>query len=208
MNPMKCPAVCGYVTSFPFPPPEVTLVIPTRNGLEFLRRCLDSIKAKTNYPCYDIIIVDNGSDDPATLNYLKFLQGQPGLQVIGDDGPFNFSRLNNLAVKLARGTVVGLLNNDLEVINADWLIEMVSQVLRPEIGIVGARLWYSDNTIQHAGVVMADGVASHLHKGLRRGENGYFGRAVLVQNFVAVTAACLVVRKKYSFIDEKVHDTL
>ena len=180
----------------PISPPEVTLVIPTRNGLEFLRRCLDSIKAKTNYPCYDIIIVDNGSDDPATLNYLKFLQGQPGLQVIGDDGPFNFSRLNNLAVRRARGTVVGLLNNDLEVINADWLIEMVSQVLRPEIGIVGARLWYSDDTIQHAGVIMADGVASHLHKGLRRGENGYFGRAVLVQNFVAVTAACLVVRKK------------
>jgi GT2 family glycosyltransferase len=182
--------------ALPIPPPEVTLVIPTRNGLELLRRCLDSIEARTDYLCYDIIIVDNGSDDPATVNYLKFLQGKPGLQVIRDHGPFNFSRLNNLAVKHAKGTVVGLLNNDLEVINADWLIEMVSQALRPEIGVVGARLWYPDNTIQHAGVVMANGVARHIHKGLPRGENGYFGRAVMVQNFVAVTAACLVMRKK------------
>ena len=182
--------------ALPIPPPEVTLVIPTRNGLELLRRCLDSIEASTGYPCYDIIIVDNGSDDPATVNYLKLLQDKPGLQIIRDDGSFNFSRLNNLAVKHARGTVVGLLNNDLEVINADWLIEMVSQAMRPEIGVVGARLWYPDNTIQHAGVVMVNGVARHIHKGLPRGENGYFGRAVMVQNFVAVTAACLVVRKE------------
>lgn len=180
----------------PTPPPEVTLLIPTRNGLEILRRCMNNIETRTDYPCYDIIIIDNGSDDPATLNYLMSLHGKQGLQVIRDGGPFNFSRLNNLAVTRAKGTVVGLLNNDLEVINADWLIEMVSQALRPEIGIVGARLWYPDDTLQHAGVVMAGGVARHVHKGLARGENGYFGRAVLPQNFVAVTAACLVMRKK------------
>ena len=176
--------------------PGVTLVIPTRNGLELLRRCLESIKARTSYSNYDIIVVDNGSDDVPTLKYLESLHGKPGMQVIRDDEPFNFSRLNNLAVGRAKGSVLGLLNNDLEVINADWLSEMVSQALRPEIGIVGARLWYPNDTIQHAGVILSGGVAGHVHKGLARGSKGYFGRAVLTQNFVAVTAACMVLRKK------------
>lgn len=181
--------------ALPASPPLVTLVIPTRNGLALLRRCLESIEAKTDYPCYDIIVVDNGSDEPASLAYLESLKGKANVEVLRDDGPFNFSRLNNLAVGRAKGALVGLLNNDLEVIDAGWLSEMVSQALRPDIGIVGARLWYPDDTIQHAGVIMTGGVAGHVHKGLARGDRGYFGRAVLVQNFVAVTAACLVVRK-------------
>lgn len=176
--------------------PVVTLIIPTRNGVNLLQQCLESIKSKTDYPNYNIIIVDNGSDDPVALEYLSSLRKKPEFQVIRDDGPFNFSRLNNLAAKQARGTVLGFLNNDLEVINADWLSEMVSQALRPEIGIVGARLWYPDDTIQHAGVILADGVAGHAHKGLVRGNKGYFGRAALVQNFVAVTAACMIMEKK------------
>ena len=175
--------------------PQVSLIIPTRNGLKLLQLCLESITTKTSYLNYDIIVVDNGSDDPATLDYLTSLQGNAAIQVIRDDGSFNFSRLNNLAVKHARGSLVGLLNNDMEVISADWLTEMVSQALRPEIGIVGARLWYPDDTIQHAGVILAGGVAGHAHKKLTRGDTGYFGRAVLVQNFLAVTAACLVMRK-------------
>ena len=182
--------------ALPNPLPLVTLVIPTRNGLELLRRCLESIEAKTDYPCYEIIVVDNGSDEPASLDYLESLKCKANCEVLRDDGPFNFSRLNNRAVSHARGSLVGLLNNDLEVINADWLSEMVSQALRPDIGIVGARLWYPDDTLQHAGAVVAAGVAGHVHKGLGRGEKGYFGRAVLAQDFVAVTAACLVVRKE------------
>lgn len=181
--------------ALPPSPPQVTLVIPTRNGLELLRRCLESIEAKTDYPNYDIIVVDNGSDEPALLTYLESLRCSGKLEVLRDDGPFNFSRLNNGAVSVARGSIIGLLNNDLEVINADWLSEMASQALRPGIGAVGAMLWYPDNTVQHAGVVMAGGMAGHVHKGLARGEKGYFGRAALVQNFGAVTAACLVVRK-------------
>lgn len=177
--------------------PQVSLIIPTRNGLELLKLCVESITTKTSYPNYNIIIIDNGSDDPATIDYLNSLKnGNPSIEVIRDDGPFNFSRLNNLAVKYANGSLIGLLNNDIEVITANWLTEMVSQALRPGIGIVGARLWYPDDTIQHAGVVMAGGVAGHVHKKLPRGDTGYFGRAVLVQNFVAVTAACLVMQKK------------
>lgn len=177
--------------------PQVSLIIPTRNGLKLLKLCIESITKKTSYPNYDIIIIDNGSDDPATIDYLNSLRsGNASIKVIRDDGLFNFSRLNNLAVKYASGSLIGLLNNDIEVINSDWLTEMVSQALRPEIGVVGARLWYPDDTIQHAGVIMAGGVAGHVHKNLRRGDTGYFGRAVLTQNFLAVTAACLVMQKK------------
>ena len=175
--------------------PKITLIIPTRNGLELLRGCVQSIRSKTDYSNYEIIIVDNGSNDTSTLNYLESFIDVLGVRVIHDDRLFNFSRLNNFAVTQADGELIGLLNNDLEVINPDWLSEMVSQALRPEIGIVGARLWYPNETIQHAGVILSGGVPGHVHKGLPRGCNGYFGRAALTQNFVAVTGACMVLRK-------------
>ena len=181
--------------ALPSPLPKITLIIPTRNKLELLQRCIHSIRVKTDYSNYDIIVVDNGSDDMPTLSYLESLRGEGEVHVIRDDGTFNFSRLNNLAVKQASGELIGLLNNDLEVMNADWLSEMASHAMRPEIGIVGARLWYPDDTIQHAGVILADGVPGHVYKGLARDCKGYFGRAVLTQNFVAVTAACMVLRK-------------
>lgn len=175
--------------------PKITLIIPTRNRLELLQRCVQSIRSKTDYSNYEIIIVDNGSNDTFTLNYLESFVDVSGVRVIHDDRSFNFSRLNNFAVEQAEGELIGLLNNDLEVINSDWLSEMVSQALRPEIGIVGARLWYPDETIQHAGVILSGGVPGHVHKGLPRGCSGYFGRAALTQNFVAVTGACMVLRK-------------
>jgi len=188
----------GYRVRYALPasPPLVSLVIPTRNGLKLLKQCIDSIFAKTDYPRYELIVVDNGSDDKATLRYLALLAERPEVRVMRDDRPFNYSALNNAAVKVARGEVVGLLNNDLEVINADWLTEMVSHALRPEIGAVGARLWYRDDTLQHAGVVLGiHGVAGHVHRFLPRGNVGYCGRAALIQSFSAVTGACLVVRK-------------
>jgi len=113
-----------------------------------------------------------------------------------DDRPFNYSALNNAAAKLARGDVLGLLNNDLEVISPDWLLEMVSHAVRPNIGAVGAKLWYPNDTLQHGGVILGlGGVAGHAHHNILRGMFGYFGRAKVVQNFSAVTAACLLVRK-------------
>ncbi len=204
---------------YPLPatPPPVSLVIPTRNGLKFLQRCVDSILEKTTYPHYEILIVDNGSDDPATLAYLEsFTKGTnallvsinaqassaPGatqprvVRVLRYDAPFNFSAINNFAVAQAQGELVGLLNNDLEVITPAWLEEMAAQALRPGVGCVGAMLYYPNDTIQHAGVIVGlGGVAGHAFRDYPRGTDGKFNRARLVQNYSAVTAACLVVRK-------------
>jgi glycosyltransferase involved in cell wall biosynthesis len=192
------PVGYGYRVRYALPEslPLVSLIIPTRNGLKLLRQCMESIFEKTTYPHYEVMIVDNGSDDPAALRYLKMLALDTRVRVLRDDRPFNYSALNNAAVALARGEIVGLLNNDVEVINGDWLSEMVSHALRPEVGAVGARLWYADDTLQHAGVVLGiHGIAGHVHRFLPRGDVGYCGRASLIQSFSAVTGACLVVRK-------------
>ena len=197
----------------PDPAPLVSLIIPTRNSLALLRRCVESILEKTTYPQFEIIVVDNGSDDLATLEYLKSLEGRMGdaktkgtqtnglgtsrsTFVIRYDHPFNYSAINNRGVREARGEVVGLLNNDLEVISPGWLEEMTAQALRPEIGCVGAMLYYPNETIQHAGSIIGlGGVAGHAFLNFPRGTEGKFNRARLVQNYSAVTAACLVVRK-------------
>jgi glycosyltransferase involved in cell wall biosynthesis len=182
---------------YPLPPdrPLVSLVIPTRDRADHLRRCIESILTKTNYQPFEIIIVDNDSAEPATLEYLDELQRRGVAVVQRVSGAFNYSRLNNLGVAAANGSIVALLNNDVEVKNDDWLSEMVSHALRPEIGAVGARLWYPDGTMQHGGVIVgAGGVGSHAHAGVRN-EHGYFARAHLTQNFSAVTAACMVTPK-------------
>lgn len=188
----------------PAQPPLVSLIIPTRNGLHFLQRCVDSILEKTTYPRFEVIIVDNGSDDPDTLAYLKSLHDgkHPGVtlehtaRVLRYDAPFNFSAINNYAARNANGEILGLLNNDLEVISPNWLDEMASQAVRPEIGCVGAMLYYPNDTIQHAGAVVGlGGVAGHAFRDFARGTEGKFNRARLVQNYSAVTAACLVIRK-------------
>ncbi len=180
----------------PDPPPLVSLIIPMRNGLELIRTCITSMLEKTTYANYEVLIVDNGSDDPRTLAYLDSLKAEARIRVLRDDRPFNFSALNNAAVNQARGSVVGLINNDIEVISPDWLSEMVSHALRPEVGAVGARLLYPNDTLQHGGVILGiGGVAGHAHKGLVSDQHGYFCRARLLQSFSAVTAACLVIRK-------------
>jgi GT2 family glycosyltransferase len=177
--------------------PLVSLIVPTRNGVRLLRRCFGSILEKTTYQHYEIVLVDNGSDDLETLRYLESIQGDSRVHIIRDNRPFNYSQLINSAVASASGTVIGLLNDDLEVITPDWLSEMVSHALRPGIGAVGARLWYPDDTLQHAGVILGiRGVAGHAHRYLKRGGKGYFGRASLIQSICALTAACLVVRKE------------
>lgn len=177
-------------------PPLVSIVIPTRNGLELMRQCVESLFTLTTYPNYEIIIVDNGSDDEQALAYFAELAQHPQVKVLRDDSPFNYSALNNMAVHEARGEVIVLMNNDIEVISPDWLDEMVSFVLQPEVGAVGAKLLYPNDTVQHAGVILGiRGVAGHGLKNLKRHEAGYQRRAVLVQNLSAVTAACLAVRK-------------
>ncbi|MDK2122905.1 glycosyltransferase [Parachitinimonas caeni] len=180
--------------TLPDSPPLVSLIIPTRNQHALLRQCINSL-ARTRYPYFEVLIVDNGSDEAATRDYLDSLARRPNFRVLRDDRPFNFPALNNLAVAQARGEVLCLLNNDIEVINEDWLAEMVSQAMRPGIGAVGARLWFPDETLQHGGVLLVGGVAGHAHRKLPRGLPGYAGRAIVSQNYSAVTAACLVVRK-------------
>ncbi len=176
--------------------PLVSLVIPTRNAHALVKQCIDSIKRLTTYKNYEIILVDNGSDDPASLKYFDQLDLEGNVRVLRDDRPFNYSALNNAAVRVANGELIGLINNDIEVITPDWLSEMVSIALQPDVGAVGARLWYPDDTLQHGGVIAGlGGVAGHSHKHLPKGAPGYFCRAELIQEFSAVTAACLIIKK-------------
>lgn len=176
--------------------PLVSLIIPTRNAHALVRQCIESIRRHTTYRNYEIVLVDNGSDDEEALSYFAELERLDAVIVVRDMRPFNYSALNNLAVKQARGELVGLINNDIEVISPGWLDEMVSLALLPSVGAVGARLWYPDDRLQHGGVITGiGGVAGHSHKYLPKGKYGYFGRVSLTQEFSAVTAACLVVRK-------------
>jgi GT2 family glycosyltransferase len=188
----------GYRVRYALPDiaPLVSLIIPTRNGLTLLRRCIESILTRTTYRNYEIIVVDNGSDDAETLEYMDSILHLENVRVLRDNRPFNYSALNNGAVKEANGTIIGLVNNDIEVISPDWLTEMVSHVTRPEVGVVGAKLLYSDDTVQHAGVIIGlSSAADHVHRGLPRHSPGYQSRAALIQSFSAVTAACLLVKK-------------
>ncbi len=188
--------------ALPAPAPRVSLIIPTHNGYELLRTCLDSLRGRTDYPDLEIIVVNHQSDDPTILKYFTQLQSE-GVRVVDYEGVFNFSAINNHAARHARGSVLGFLNNDLEIIDADWLTEMVAQASRSEIGAVGAMLYYPDDTVQHAGVILGIGglngspsVAGHAFKDARRSDEGQRNRLRLVQNYSAVTAACLVIRRE------------
>lgn len=181
----------------PADPPLVTLIIPTRDGRPILEKCVESLLSRTAFRRIELVVVDNQSSDLPTLDYLADLQRRRVARVVRFDAPFNFSAINNLAVREhARGDVVGLLNNDLEIVEPGWLDEMVTQALRPGIGAVGARLLYPDGTLQHGGILLGiGGAAGHEHKYLPRDDPGYFGRAQLAHDVSAVTAACLVIRR-------------
>ncbi len=184
------------VYALPATPPKVSLIVPTRDRVELLRICVDGVLETNNYPNWEMIIVDNGSEDRETLSYMAERAKDPRISILRDDGPFNFSRLNNDAVAMAKGDIIGLLNNDIEPIHADWLTEMVRQVIQPGVGAVGAKLYYPDDTVQHGGVIVGvGGLAGHFHKHLKREERGFDDRLMLVQNLSAVTAACMLVPK-------------
>ncbi|MDZ7808840.1 MAG: glycosyltransferase family 2 protein [Arhodomonas sp.] len=193
----ECPGMWRIRYALPERPPRASLIMPTRNGLELITRSLETVLHRTDYPDYEILVVDNGSDDPAVLGYLEELEASGRVRVLRDGRPFNFSALNNAAAAEATGSVLVLLNNDVEVTDGDWLRELVSHAIRPEIGCVGARLWYPDDTLQHGGCVLGiGGVAGHVFKDTPRGTLRAFGRNALIQNYSAVTAACLAVRKR------------
>jgi GT2 family glycosyltransferase len=183
---------------FPCPSPEplVSIIIPTRDRADLLGMCLDTLIDLTTYSNYEVIIVDNGSVEKKTEQLFARLPADR-FRVIRDDTPFNFSALNNGGASAARGSLLCLMNNDIEILSPDWLQEMVSFATRADVGCVGARLWYPDGRLQHGGVVLGiGGVAGHAHKYLLRGHSGYFGRAILHQAYSAVTAACLLLRRE------------
>lgn len=175
--------------------PPISIIIPTRNRLDLLRTCLEGVAA-TVYPDIEVIVVDNDSDDPATLAYLADRE-RAGVRVLRHAGPFNYSAINNRAVAQSRGQLLCLLNNDIEILSPDWLAIMATQALRDDVGAVGAQLLYPDGRIQHAGVVIGVGnAAGHAHRFVRPQAEGYFRRHALPQFTAAVTAACLVVAKE------------
>ena len=177
----------------------VSIIIPTRDNAADLKECVDSIFEKAEDEKFEIIIADNGSEKEETLKlfevYTKKYKEQ--FKVVRLDMPFNFSRINNLAVQESNGEYLLFLNNDIKVITQGWIKRMMSVAQQERIGAVGAKLYYPDNTIQHAGVLLGmGGVAGHGHCGYPRGDYGYFGKLVINNNYSAVTAACLMVKRK------------
>ncbi len=177
--------------------PSVTLIIPTKDCLDLLANGVSSILEKTTYSNYEILIINNRSEKLETLEYFEEIKKYKNVRVLDYDAPFNFSAINNFAVSQCESDIVGLINNDIEVINENWLIEMVSHAVLEGAGCIGAKLYYPNQTIQHGGVVLwRCGIAEHLHKGFQRSQPGYFAHLMVPLNVTAVTGACLVVRRE------------
>lgn len=177
--------------------PLVSIIIPTKDRLDLLKPCVQSLLEKTSYPNYEVLVVDNASSDPATLEYLDSLAvGSARVRVLRYPHAYNFSAINNHAAREARGEYLLLLNNDTQIVQPQWLERMMAHAQRPEVGAVGARLVFPNQLVQHAGVVLGMGMAAdHPFIGLPMREPGYLGRAQLAQNYSAVTAACLLTRR-------------
>lgn len=204
------PKLYRHHWGIPKPEPLVSLIIPTRDSYDILKTCVESILKKTTYQNYEILIVDNQSSEAKAIGYMQKLErDHKNIRILKYDKPFNYSAINNYAVTKAKGEILGLINNDTEVITSNWLTEMVSHAIRPEIGCVGAMLKYPDGTIQHAGVIIGmHGVADHAFKGLKNiKRNNYFNYLSCIRNPKAVTAAVLIIKKelfkKINGFDEK-----
>ena len=176
--------------------PMVSIIIPTQDHVDLLARCLKSIERST-YANHEILLIENQSRCPETFAYYRTLEKRSNIRLISWNVPFNYSKLNNFAATQARGEMLLLLNNDTEVQNADWLERMLEHALRPEVGAVGAKLFYPDGDIQHGGVILGiGGVAGHAHKCFSKSSAGYFHRLIVTQDLSAVTGACLMLRKE------------
>jgi glycosyltransferase involved in cell wall biosynthesis len=183
--------------TLPDPLPSVEIIVPTRDRADLLKTCIESVLEKTTYQNYSITVIDNGSQKPETFDLFKQWAGNPLVSITHDPSPFNYSRLNNRAAEASKADYICLLNNDVEVISHEWLTEMISHAAQPDVGAVGARLWYPNRTLQHGGVIIGlRGVAGHSHKHIPNKNAGYFGRACLQQSFSAVTGACMVIHRQ------------
>lgn len=176
--------------------PLVSIIIPFRDQAATTQVCVESILAKSTYTNYEVLLVDNQSTEQGTAELLQRYSSNPRIQIMKYDAPFNYSAINNYAAGEARGEYLILLNNDTEVITPNWIEELLQQAQRPEVGAVGARLLYPDNTLQHAGVIVGlGGYAGHVYHGRHSGYGGYHGALSCIRRYSAVTAACLMVAR-------------
>lgn len=177
--------------------PLISIIIPNKDEKETLKKCINSILEKSSYRNFEIIIVENNSKTKEIFEYYKEIDGRNGIHVVYWDSSFNYSAINNFGIRHAKGEYLLCLNNDMEVISSDWMEELLGHCQRPGTGIVGARLYYPDDTIQHAGIIVGlGGVAGNVFTGLKRGHTGYMHRESLQQDLSAVTAACILVRRE------------
>ena len=185
--------------------PLISIVIPNKDHVEDLRRCITSIEKKSTWKNYEIIVVENNSVEQSIRDYYKELESDPKVKIVTYEGGFNYSRINNVGVKETKGEYLLFLNNDTEVISPDWMEQLLMYAQRKDVGAVGAKLYYADNTIQHAGVVIGLGAhrsAGHTHYKMPREHLGYMGRLCYAQDVTAVTGACLMVKKSiYEEVD-------
>ena len=176
--------------------PKISILIPNKDQPDTLKACVDSIREKSTYGNYEIIIIENNSTGTEIFSLYEELKLDPRIRVAVWERDFNYPAINNFGASLAQGEFLLLLNNDTRVITPDWMEELLGTCQRPDVGIVGAKLYYPDDTIQHAGVVMKlAGVCGHVFCGMDRSEPGRFARAVVQQDYSAVTAACMMVKK-------------
>lgn len=185
--------------------PLISIVIPNKDHVEDLRRCITSIEKKSTWKNYEIVVVENNSVEQSIRDYYKELESDPKVKIVTYEGGFNYSRINNVGVKETKGEYLLFLNNDTEVISPDWIEQLLMYAQRKDVGAVGAKLYYADNTIQHAGVVIGLGAhrsAGHTHYKMPREHLGYMGRLCYAQDVTAVTGACLMVKKSiYEEVD-------
>lgn len=176
--------------------PAVSLIIPVKDQPKFVKKCLESILGHTEYPEFEVIVVDNGSTDPRTIKYLSSLNAIPACTVLDYNQPFNYSAINNFAARRAKGELIGLVNSDIEVISPGWLKYMASYFWVADIGVVGAKLLYKDKSVQHAGVICGLGnVAGHAHRFFKATATGYMNRLQVPNEYSAVTGACMLTRR-------------
>ena len=184
------------IWTLPDPPPLVSVIIPTRDRASLLARSAWGVLARTDYHPLELLIVDNDSREAETAAVLADLAQDARVRVLHHPGGFNFAAINNHAVQEARGEIVVLLNNDVDVIRPDWLGEMVGQALRPDVGAVGAKLLYADGRLQHGGVVLGPGLAAtHILRLAERDDPGVNGQLALARSLLCVTGACLAMRR-------------
>lgn len=174
----------------------VSILIPNKDHTDDLMKCITSLREKTTYPNWEVIIIENNSTEAETFACYDQLQQDARIRVVTWQDGFNYAAINNYGETFARGEYLLLLNNDVEIITPEWIEEMLMFAQRPDVGAVGAMLYFPDDTVQHGGVIVGlGGVADHAHKGFARGARGYMNRLVVAQNYSAVTAACLLMRR-------------